>query len=483
MRQIEIPPRDSARDRVDHSSPKKPTGILAYFSPPPRVLLFFLLLLIQLVGAAVGGVGFVYHNSALFLLSGTILWLAWFGGLFLMAVPATDRLLQSAIKWLKPVALTILTILLLVGIGEIAFLQSGWWGTESSQLLDALHRVFIYNDGTALCHQASENLIDGKNPYAESNIVSAVLEFSGGFDKTTPLREGRFADVFPYPTPGQLDAVWQDAIKNPEQVPPELESRMCYPAACFLLPAPFLMLGITDIRIIYLIFIVPALAYVVWLAPPKLRLPFVGALAISLTVWNSVASGETGILCFPFMLLGWVLARRRPWASAIFMGMAVAVKQVAWFLLPFYLILIFRTVGLKRALSAAGIILGIFLATNAWFIAIDPKLWLTSLLGPMTDNLFPLGSGVVTLVTSGVVNIQSPLIFTVMEGIVAIAAIIWYFRNGRRYPHTGPILAMLPLFFAWRSLWSYFFYIDIIVLAAIIIDEYGKMSTESEVRT
>jgi hypothetical protein len=42
---------------------------------------------------------------------------------------------------------------------------------------------------------------------------------------------------------------------------------------------------------------------------------------------------------------------------------------------------------------------------------------------------------------------------------------------------------MLPLFFGWRSLWSYFFYIDIIVLAAIIIDEYGKMSTESEVRT
>jgi uncharacterized membrane protein len=183
------------------------------------------------------------------------------------------------------------------------------------------------------------------------------------------------------------------------------------------------------------------------------------------------------------MLLGWVLARRRPWASAIFMGMAVAVKQVAWFLLPFYLILIFRTVGWKRALSAAGIILGIFLATNAWFIAIDPKLWLTSLLAPMTDNLFPLGSGVVTLVTSGVVDIQSPLIFTVMEGIVAIAAIIWYFRNSHRYPHTGPILAMLPLFFAWRSLWSYFFYIDIIVLAAIIIDEYGKMSTESEVRT
>ena len=125
MRQIEMPQRDSEGDKVNHSPPEKQTGIPAYFSPPPRVRLFFLVLLIQLAGAAVGG-------------------------LFLMAIPATDRLLQSAIKWLKPVALTILTILLLVGIGEIAFLQSGWWGTESSQLLDALHRVFIYNDGAGL---------------------------------------------------------------------------------------------------------------------------------------------------------------------------------------------------------------------------------------------------------------------------------------------------------------------------------------------
>jgi hypothetical protein len=482
MKQIEAPQRDSERAQDNHSRPKKQTGILAYLTYPPRGLLFFLALLIQLVGAAAGGMDFVYHNSAPFMFGSAILWLVWLGSLLLIAIPATDRLLRSAIKWLKPAALTILAILLLVGIGEIAFLKSGWWGTESSPLLDALHRVFIYNDGTALCHQASQNLIEGQNPYAGANIVSAMLEFNGGFDKTTPLREGHLADVFPYPTPEQLEAVWQDAIKSPERVPPELESRMCYPAACFLLPAPFLLLGITDIRIVYLIFTLPALAYVVWLAPTKLRLPLAGALVASLAVWNSVASGETGILCFPFMLLGWVLARRHQLASAIFIGIAVAVKQLAWFLLPFYLIFILRAVGLKRALSAAGIVLGIFLASNAWFIAIDPNLWLTSLLAPMTDNLFPLGIGVVTLVTSGLVDIQSPLIFTVMEGTVFILAIIWYFRNCHRYPHTGPILAMLPLLFAWRSLWSYFFYIDIIVLAAVIIDEYRLLPAPSQLR-
>jgi hypothetical protein len=59
----------------------------------------------------------------------------------------------------------------------------------------------------------------------------------------------------------------------------------------------------------------------------------------------------------------------------------------------------------------------------------------------------------------------------------------WYFVNCRKYPHTGPILAFFPLFFAWRSLWSYFFYIDIIVLAAVMIDEYRNRAADPEPRT
>ena len=32
-------------------------------------------------------------------------------------------------------------------------------------------------------------------------------------------------------------------------------------------------------------------------------------------------------------------------------------------------------------------------------------------------------------------------------------------------------MAVLPLFFAWRSLWTYFFYIGLIILASILINE------------
>jgi hypothetical protein len=95
-------------------------------------------------------------------------------------------------------------------------------------------------------------------------------------------------------------------------------------------------------------------------------------------------------------------------------------------------------------------------------------------MAPITDNMFPLGIGIVSLISSGILDIRSPLIFSILEIGVAVMVIFWYFRNCRRYPHAGPVLAVLPLFFAWRSLWPYFFYADIIILAGIIIDEYDQ---------
>jgi uncharacterized membrane protein len=160
------------------------------------------------------------------------------------------------------------------------------------------------------------------------------------------------------------------------------------------------------------------------------------------------------------------------------MGVAVATKQVSWFLLPFYLILIFRTMGLKKVSAVIAIVSLVFFVTNSPFIIRDPGLWLASLAAPMTDNLFPLGVGVISFVTGGILNIQSPLIFSVLEIIIGIIVVIWYYRNCLKYPHIGPLLAILPLFFAWRSLWPYFFYFDIIILAAILTNEYGLKSIE-----
>jgi len=454
-----------------------------HFSPTPRILFFFIAIVIKLVAAALSAIGFVLSNPIL-MISGVFVWLVWFAALLLIAVPKADQFLRNQMRWLKPTALIIFIVLVLTGASLFVVVsvvdsepaQIDQADGDTEQVLTSFDRIFAYNDATALCHQATDNLLDGENPYAEANIVSAMIEFNGSFDKLTPLREGIFAEVFPYPDTAQLEQLWQEAVEDPEDIPVELESKLGYPAGSFLLPAPFVLLGIGDLRIIYFILVLPALAYVIWRAPRNLRILLLGALLISLELWLSLAAGETGFLYFPFLLLAWILPRKNLWLSALFMGLAVATKQVAWFFVPFYLILIFRTEDLKGLIKVAAIIAAVFLVTNAPFMAMDPELWLTSVMAPAMDNLFPLGVGIVSLVSGGFLEIQSPLIFTILEVCLFVLAVIWYFFNCRRYPYAGPILSVLPLFFAWRSLWGYFFYVDIIVLAAILINEYGMKS-------
>jgi len=451
----------------------------------PRILLFYIAILAKLIASALGAIGFVYQNGIL-MISGTVVWLVFFALLLMIAVPAVDQHLRKYLHCLKNTAKTIVISLVVLGVALVVFIV--FIGLESffsdkpddrlSQLLVSLENVYGYNDATALSHQAAQNLIDGKNPYAEANTIIAMIDYNGEIDKITPLREGRFADVFPYLTTDQLGQFWEDVRQTPEQIPVEIESKFNYPAGGFLLPAPFVLVGISDFRFIYIILLLPALAYVIYKVRSDLRIHLIFALVASLELWNSLAAGETGFLYFPFLLLGWILPKRNLWVSALFMAIAITIKQLAWFVLPFYLILIFRTIGLKQMAVSLSIIIGVFLAANLAFIAMDPDLWFNSVVAPVTDNMFPLGVGIISIVTGGFIDIQSPLPFAIMELAIAALAVIWYFFKCNRYPQTGLILAVLPLFFAWRSLWGYFFYIDIIVLTAIMLNEYGMESNE-----
>jgi len=192
-------------------------------------MLFFVAVLIKITAAALSSIGFVW-NSPVLMIAGTVVWLVWFAVLFLIAIPQTDRLLQNQMRWLKPAALTISVIFLVTGFALLVVassiglgaLQFEKLGDKPSQLITSLEGVFAYNDATALCHQATENLIDGNNPYATANAVSAIKTFDGSYDKMTPLREGRFAEIFPYPEAEDLEQLWLEALEDPEQVPPEL---------------------------------------------------------------------------------------------------------------------------------------------------------------------------------------------------------------------------------------------------------------------
>ncbi|MGD0780331.1 MAG: glycosyltransferase 87 family protein [Dehalococcoidales bacterium] len=461
----------------NNQPPLKRTGRrLAFFREDikPRIWLFFLAVLIQLVASAFSGAGYTLHGSVCWLV-GMILWIIWFLLMFFIVTPQSDTLLQRFTGQLKWGAFTIFFILLIMGIGEVIILGvlAPWFlnnGIDNSadKLVAQMKEGFRYNDGTALSQQAAENLLEGKEPYTNANIVTALTKYNGAYDRLTPLQLGRFANAFPYPTTEQLKQVWDSALQNPSQPPPEIVSSVCYPAGSFLLVVPFIAAGVKDIRIVYIIFVIAALVYATWKIHGRKRLLFIGVAVISLELWNTLATGETGILIFPLLLIAWITLGENDWVSAIFMGLAVATKQTAWFFLPFYVILLWRTAGPKNIASAIGIITAVFIATNGYFIAKAPSLWLQSITSPMVEPMFPLGVGVISLVTSGYVNIQTSLPFTIAEVIVLIGAVLWYLRYCKQYPDVGPILAILPLFFAWRSIWTYFYYIPIIVLARML---------------
>jgi hypothetical protein len=442
-----------------------------------RTAFFYLAIILQLIASAIAGVGFSI-NSGAYWLAGSGIWLLWFVTMFTILGVQRGNFFPHHANKLKRVPLIVFIALFTLGVFEVLvfifvvpqYLKGGAQ-SDFARVMESMAHTFQYNDGTALSQQATENLLDGKNPYTNANIVEALLKYEGSFDRVTPLRTGQFAGTFPYPTNEQLKELWDDAILHPSPPPAELESGVCYPAGSFLLTAPFVAAGISDIRIVYALFVLAGIGYALWRIPQDKRLLFAGAAIISLELWNSIAGGETGSLVFPLLLISWLTAGKNIWLSAVFMGLAVTTKQTAWFIMPFYLVLLYSSAGPKKTLLAAGIIAGIFFATNAYFIALDPGLWVKSVLSPMIEPMFPIGVGVVTLVTSGVLDIRSSLPFTILEAMAFVAALAWYIRYCPRYPYTGPLIAVVPIFFAWRSLWCYFFYVTLIVFASFLIDE------------
>ena len=436
----------------------------------------------MLLAMLAGAMAWTYANDTLAVV-GMVLGLFWMGLLVLVALPQTDQWLGRIQGWFTPLAAMLMAILVFCGVVELLALVAtglgtlggGILGDNTPKLLDSISHDMASSDAVALLYQAVDNLTQSKNPYAASNVVQAMQALNSPSDKITPLRVGSLAQVPLYPSPGQYAAVWQQALQAPDNMIPEIESKLGYPAGYFLIPAFFSLLGIDNIRVVSLILALIAMGAAIALTPSRMRLWLAGACLGSLVIWNGIASGLTGSLYFPFLLLAWVLWRRNLWASAACMGIAVATKQVAWFFLPFYLILLFKQIPLKKALLVTSLVAGVFAAFNLPFIIAGPSLWFDSVVSMMRDPLFPSGWGAITLVMQGWVKIQSSLPFTIMEGAAFIAAIVWYWRNARKYPNLGVILSIMPLFFAWRSLWPYFLYVDIILLA-VVMQEYGTSS-------
>ncbi len=332
-----------------------------------------------------------------------------------------------------------------------------------------------HNDAIALNDCAARLVLEGRDPYASLDIFECYAQLGIGADRTTPLKRGLFADVAVYPTDDQLDAAWALRAREGGAGNVEFVSRPSYPALSFLLIIPFVALG-WDTNRLYVLCLLAAMALVVWRTPVGFRPFMLTAVLGAASLAAFTVNGSADLLYVLPLAASW-LWRERRW-SALAYGIAAATKQLAWFFAPFYLIAVVTTHGWREGLRRAAISATVFVAANLPFLLPHPGDWLEGLMTPISEPMFARGAGIVFLGTNGGLPLLPSSAYLALEGGCALICLALAWRSRRTSPELGLVLALVPLFFAWRSLFSYFFVIPLFAAVAVARMPLGNISAE-----
>jgi hypothetical protein len=337
-----------------------------------------------------------------------------------------------------------------------------------------------HNDAIALNECAAQAVLRGEDPYARLDLFRCYGDRGIGPDRTTPLKRGAFADVPVYPTEAQQDAAWAEQQREGWRADMEFIWRPSYPALSIGLILPWVAAG-WDTNVLYVLCMLAAMALIVFRTRAGLR-PFVlTGLFAAVSVPAFTVGGSADLLYALPLVAAW-LWRERRW-SAVPFGIAVAVKQLAWFFAPFYVLQVAARHGWREAVVRTGVAAAIFGVTNLPFGLWDARSWLLGVASPVAEPMFARGAGLVFLSTNGVLPLYPATLYLAMEAAVGIAALVLAWRARHSSPEIGIVLAMLPLFFAWRSLFSYFFLLPLFALAAIARMPMGELSRETARRS
>jgi uncharacterized membrane protein len=248
---------------------------------------------------------------------------------------------------------------------------------------------------------------------------------------------------------------------------------LSYPALSFLFYVPLLMLGWST----QLAVVVDVVAWAIAIVAAFLLLPRsvrpVALVVGSLSVYVGYAVGGVTDALFVPLLVGAVyrwdrfgeLRGWRAWRGPVLLGLAMAVKQTPWLVLPFVAAGVALEPGavargkLAEGLRAGGrylaIALGAFAVPNLPFIVLSPHAWLTDVLTPVASHTVPAGQGLVEL--SLFLGIGGGSLDAYRDALVVVFVVLWLIFVAT-YPRCKAWAVLLPsivLFFSARSLGSY----------------------------
>jgi uncharacterized membrane protein len=248
-------------------------------------------------------------------------------------------------------------------------------------------------------------------------------------------------------------------------------TKLSYPALAFEQYLPLLAMGVTTQAAVWTDVAAWALGAIVLYAVLPRKLAPLAAVMVSLDVFTGYAvGGVTDFLFMPLLIgaaAGWdrFAWTRGPaaWRGPVLMGLAMAVKQTPWLIVPFVVAGIAAesrrlrdwTQALRDGVRYLGIAAVAFLVPNLPYLLNAPGAWLSGILTPVTAQTVPAGQGLVSLSLSLPLGGGSLRDFNFAAIVVLAALLACYLTT---YPVLKPAAFLLPsivLFFATRSFGSY----------------------------
>jgi hypothetical protein len=245
---------------------------------------------------------------------------------------------------------------------------------------------------------------------------------------------------------------------------------LSYPALSFEIYLPFLALGwSTQLAVgINVISWAVAILLLFGMLPRKIR---ASALVIgSLSTYAGYAVGGITDALYVPLLLGaafyWERSAtergRGAWVSPALFGLAMAVKQTPWLVLPFVLIGIMAehrhrsgTWGVAAAGRYLAIAFGVFLVPNLPYLVGSPRHWLSGVLTPLASNTVPAGQGLIGVSLFLHIGGGSLLAYSVATLVALVALCCTYAASYPLLRGWTFVLPSIVLFFAVRSFGSY----------------------------
>jgi hypothetical protein len=327
----------------------------------------------------------------------------------------------------------------------------------------------VYWDAIAMSDCGSQLFLRGHDPYMDFYLVDCLPRYGLSAGSTTPLQAGKFAHVRIYPSPKDLNAAFEQARHHHTHWPAEFESHFSYPAGAFILPLPFIAVGVDQMSLFYALCTLLAYVLLAWWVPARLR-PWILLLAAgNIAIWAFAAGVASDSLVVLLILVGWA-TWRRSWLSSLLMGAAIATRQNSWFFIPFYTILIARTFGWRAAGFRLVLMAVVFALINGPFILLSPQTWSAGVVGAIRDPMFPNGYGVVGLALQGLLPLWPRHVYTLLQLTAVASGALFYAYTCQRQPGTGLVLALAPFLLAWRSHFVYFLPLTIVSLWPLLDD-------------